>query len=377
MLTILHTADWHLALSFPGFDAAAQRVLTRARLQTVRTIFDVAEREACDAVVCAGDLFDVPNPSEQWWSALRELLCVQPAHRPIVLLPGNHDPLLAGSVYAAGHPFRAGLPRHVHVVDADDFTLKLGENAVIHAIPCRARASSEPLWQRLPSRGEHASDVIRLGVLHGQSFDLKGHQTNFPIAGHAAHDRGFDYLAIGDTHRFRNVAPAGMAPVVYPSAPEPTKFGERDAGFVACVRLFSPREPAQIERLPVASLRWELHDVTSLAQLGALVQRCDLGNVVLRVQLRLTVTAEDHVRVRTLLAQLRGTEVAPGLAAALDLDDTALIIRPDAWSQAFTHASPFVHGVASRLMERLQRGEVAAGAALEYLHRLTRERHVS
>ena len=37
-LKLVHTADWHLGRTFPGFDQADQRKLTRARLQVIDRI---------------------------------------------------------------------------------------------------------------------------------------------------------------------------------------------------------------------------------------------------------------------------------------------------------------------------------------------------
>ena len=126
--------------------------------------------------------------------------------RPVVLLPGNHDPLNPRSVYHRDHPFRAGLPGYVHVVDRPGWQLPLGEDAAVFASPCTSHAGQTELAEALPARA--ADDQrIRIGLLHGQTFDIEGHQTNFPIARGSAAARGFDYLAIGDTHAFREVEP--------------------------------------------------------------------------------------------------------------------------------------------------------------------------
>ena len=76
---------------------------------------------------------------------------------------------------------------------------------------------------------------MRIGLVHGSTFDAVDCQTNFPLAKDAASQRGFDYLAIGDTHSFRDVPPGARPPVVYPGAPEATTFGEPGAGNVVAV----------------------------------------------------------------------------------------------------------------------------------------------
>src|ERR1700675_3318700 len=70
VLKILHTADWHLGRRFPSFPEEAQKKLSRARIDVIATILDVARRNAVDAVLCAGDLFDDPTPAQDFWEGL-------------------------------------------------------------------------------------------------------------------------------------------------------------------------------------------------------------------------------------------------------------------------------------------------------------------
>src|SRR6516162_6884801 len=99
-LKILHTADWHLGKDFPEFDPEDHQKLTRARLNAVEQVFVEAESAAVDAVLCAGDLFDEPNPKEEWWQPLLDLLKKQARPgRPIVLLLCNDTALTEKSVY--------------------------------------------------------------------------------------------------------------------------------------------------------------------------------------------------------------------------------------------------------------------------------------
>ena len=71
-LRILHTADWHLGKRFVSFDDVYRPKLTRARLDVIDRILSCAESNRVNAVLCAGDLFDQPNPEEMWWKGLAE-----------------------------------------------------------------------------------------------------------------------------------------------------------------------------------------------------------------------------------------------------------------------------------------------------------------
>ena len=218
-LTILHTADWHLGRRFSWLPSDQESRLTRARLDVVTRILDLAEQRNVDAVLVAGDIFDGPAPEEQWWKGLQNELRKRQWTRPVVLLPGNHDPLMPRSVFGTDHPFRGDLPKYVHVVDRDDFSLPIGDNAVILATPCRSHSGQSGLVSSIPQRPA-GDERFRIGLIHGQTFDLAGFQTNFPIESGAAEARGLDYLAIGDTHAFRDVEPDARVPTVYPGAPE-------------------------------------------------------------------------------------------------------------------------------------------------------------
>ena len=72
VLKLLHTADLHLGLESAQFEPDARRRLARARLDVANTILSVAEQYAVDAVLWAGDIFDTPEPGEDWWRGLRE-----------------------------------------------------------------------------------------------------------------------------------------------------------------------------------------------------------------------------------------------------------------------------------------------------------------
>src|SRR5260221_3780830 len=111
VLRILHTADWHLGRRFPSFPEEAQKKLSRARMDVINKILDLGRRNSVNAILCAGDLFDDPTPSEDFWEGLAKTLRDHPGpHVPIFLVPGNHDPLTPASVWAPTHPFRSRLP---------------------------------------------------------------------------------------------------------------------------------------------------------------------------------------------------------------------------------------------------------------------------
>ncbi len=306
VLRLLHTADWHVGRRFPSFEKAHGTTLSRARLEVLDEILGCAAQRRVDAILCAGDLFDEPDPGKDWWAPVAKKLSSMPRPLPVFLLPGNHDPLRSGSVYEPSHAFRRALPAWVHVVDRDDFTYRLNEEAVLHARPCRTQAGQEDSASLLPKR-ELGNDQIRIGMVHGSTFGLSKEQINFPISKDAAVNRGFDYLALGDTHSFRNVCGDGGPPVVYPGAPESTSFDEPESGSVALVVVRRDRG-AKVEHQKVGRWTWAERTVSRLEELRALRVEQTLSHTVLRLRLDLRLTALELEEAKEILDELEGTE---------------------------------------------------------------------
>jgi DNA repair exonuclease SbcCD nuclease subunit len=371
-LKILHTADWHLGRRFPSFSEEDQIKLTRARIEAVDRLLGLAESFTVNAVLCAGDLFDDPTPAETWWRELLRLFKRRNwTDRPVFLLPGNHDPLEPNSVWAEDHPFRRALPSWVHVVDRDNYEFALSEEAILYSAPCRSQAGAVDLALQLPQR-EPGDQRIRIGLVHGQTFDIPGHQTNFPIALDAAEQRGLSYLAIGDTHAFREFPPKAC-PTVYPSAPEATTFGERDTGFVAVV--FFPRHGRApiIQKQSVARWRWREEHCSDLTELEALCRE-DLKDCVLRVTLAMEVSLSELERVEAILDELKGNEAAHGKAGLLQVDRSALELNISEMGAFEQNLPDVLKAVVTRLRARASEDDDGvARTALYHLYRTVRE----
>ena len=374
-LTLLHTADWHLGRRFPAFEAEQEKRLTRARLEVIERILDVAESRNVDAVLCAGDLFDRPAPEQEWWEGVLHKFQCRRWQRPVVLLPGNHDPLTQQSVYHAAHPFRTGLPEYVHVVDEKHWQLPLGDNAVVVASPCESQAGDTKLVESLPKR-EEGDTRIRIGLVHGQTFDIDGHQTNFPIARGSADERGLDYLAIGDTHAFREVEPKAHAPTVYPGAPEATNFGEKDTGNVAVV--FFPldrRRRPLVRREVVGAWHWREATCHSIAELRALASE-DLRKTVLRLTLDMALPMQEFDEAERLLAELRGSLATTPRVGVLSEHRQGLRLATDAPIDFNAELPDVLRATAERLQAQARsdtpgQAEMAE-RALYHLYRLVR-----
>jgi DNA repair exonuclease SbcCD nuclease subunit len=256
-------------------------------------------------------------------------------------------------------------------VDRDDYEFALSNEAVLYGSPCRSQAGADDLASRLPLR-QPGDTRIRIGLVHGSTFDLAGHQTNFPIAADAAERRGLNYLAIGDTHAYREFPPKS-SPMVYPGAPEATTFGEKDTGFVAVV--FFPRQgrPPLIQKHPVGRWNWRDECCQSLDELEAL-RREDLKDCVLRLSLSMAVSVTQLDKVEAILVELQGNEAAHGKAGIVVLDRSGLAIDSSNMDGFDANLPPVLQSVWARLQKRAEEpdGEVAK-RALYHLYKTVRE----
>lgn len=373
VLKLLHTADWHLGREFPAFGSEGSTKLSRARLEVLKRIFGAADRHRVDTVLCAGDLFDDANPREEFRVALADVLAATPPQRPIFLLPGNHDPFLSDSVWTDAR-FRARLPEHVTVVEQPT-TYTLANDAQLYAVPCLSRAGQADPTARIPTR-EPGDERVRIGLVHGSTFDAVDAQLHFPISKDAAVERGLDYLAIGDTHGFRFIPPDRLQPpTIYPGAPEATAFDEKQPGHVAVVLVTRARR-SQVVPEKVAQWTWEEARVTSLLELRQLVARSDLRSRVLRLVVDLTLDAPGLEEAERLLAQLEGDAARPALVGVLDLRRERLELDLST-STAWASALPEVLQAAVKRLEALAVTQPEAKRALFHLYQSTRAKKAS
>lgn len=86
-MKILHTADWHLGKRLDRFSRLPEQH------QVLAEICEIADREAVDAVVIAGDIFDTFNPPveavELFYRTAKRL--ADQGRRAVVAIAGNHD----------------------------------------------------------------------------------------------------------------------------------------------------------------------------------------------------------------------------------------------------------------------------------------------
>src|SRR6476646_5943830 len=112
-MRFVHTADWQLGMTRYFLNGEAQPRYSAARRDVVAGLGALAEEAGAEFVVVAGDVIEhnqlAPRVVSQSLEAMRSIGVT------VYLLPGNHDPLDASSVYNSAL-FTAECPANVTVI---------------------------------------------------------------------------------------------------------------------------------------------------------------------------------------------------------------------------------------------------------------------
>ncbi len=320
MIRFLHTADWQIGTQFGQFEPDEAAHLAEARFETVRRIAEEAAARKVDAVLVAGDVFDLQTVSD---TVIRRLFgALQAFSGPWIMLPGNHDAALVESVWTRAQRLNCIAP-NVRVVL---------EPGVVTLDACQCALLCAPLTQRITyddttgffDTAETPPGYHRIGLAHGSVSGIlqEGIDSSNPIAPTRAASARLDYLALGDWHGHLRVDERTW----YAGTHEQDRFRANDPGFMLDVTLTEPGAVPAVEAVRVGKYQWHRWeetisvptDVDSLElRLGALgshdVLRVTVGGTTALAEAEAIHLAveETRARVRALRVDLSGLQVLP------------------------------------------------------------------
>lgn len=303
-MRILHTGDWHVGRTIRGRSRHDEHGAVLAEL------VDVAQTEAVDLVLVAGDQFDhaAPSPAAERL-VYRTLLDLAETGATVIVVAGNHDnpnrlaavaPLLAAAgvtvqprlarpddgglrrLEVAGEPLRLVTVPFVSrrgIVKADDL-MQLDAAAHQGRYTERVRQVLTALCAGF------ADDAVNLVTGHLMVFggttggsERSAHTVFEYAVPAAAFPAGTHYVALGHLHRQQRVE--APAPVWYAGSPLQLDFGEEGEHKGVLLVTAEPGRPARVEQRSLTSGR-RLRTVRgSLSQLEAMIG----------------TTGRDHLRV--------------------------------------------------------------------------------
>lgn len=272
-MRFIATGDWQLGMTAHFLSAEARPRYQRARLDAIRRIGELAaEREAEFVLVC-GDVFE----SNQLDRAIvaRTFDVLNDFTVPVVLLPGNHDPLDASSIYDS-QAFVARQPAEVTVLrDSTPFEVVPGVE-IVGAPWFSKRPLTDLVASATADLAEVAPGSVRIIAGHGAVSSLDPDRESLATIDEANLRHVLDsgraqFVALGDRHATYSVSDR----IWYPGSPEVTSRREGDPGNVLLVDIDARTHAVDVEKIRVGQWTFTVieADVDSHDDVGALEQR--------------------------------------------------------------------------------------------------------
>lgn len=258
MIRILHTADWHLGQTFFGYDR------TEEHETFLNWLAEEIRQKEIDALIIAGDVFDVSNPSAASQSMYYRFIYRVTAENPylqIVIVAGNHD---SAARLEAPLPLLQAMRTEVRGVvrkleggeiDYDHLTIELTNRSGEIELLCMAvpflRQGDYPavntegnsyaegvrelyaqLLQRLWKRRKENQAILAIGHLQATGSEIaeRDYSERTVIGGlecvsPEAFSEKIAYTALGHIHKAQRVS--GRENVRYAGSPIPMSFAEK------------------------------------------------------------------------------------------------------------------------------------------------------
>ena len=373
MIRCLHTSDWQLGMTRHFLSEGAQERYSQARFDAIRTMGRIAKEENCQFMLVCGDAFESNQVDRR--TVARALEALKDVPVPVFILPGNHDPLNAASVYRSS-TFIGGKPAHVQVIEtASPFTIADGLE-LIGAPWMSKRPVVNPIEDALDVLTP-VTGIVRICIGHGAVDTLTPDREAAGVIAVAALERAIGeekvhFVALGDRHSLTKVG-AGER-VWYSGTPESTDFSETQSGRALVVEigngLVSTKEVHVGQWRFIEHGRVDLNtrdDVDALRESLAEIENKD------RTIVRLNLVGSLSLSLRGALQN--DLVAAKDVFGAFDVREDDLLVLPDDTDFGDLGFSGFADGTVQRLRSKIAEGGdegAAARGALMLLLRLAK-----
>jgi DNA repair exonuclease SbcCD nuclease subunit len=360
---ILHCADLHLDRAFVERDLAPSASARRAALRDA--FARIVERaRTCDALVVAGDLYEhehvTGDTANMLAHAFEDLEC------RVLLLPGNHDPHLPGSVYE-----RTQWSSNVHVFSrSEPEAVELTDAIVIWGIAYTGRELDPAGVRAFRAPGDRRRHLLVLHAAVSPAF-ASGDIGHCPLTPEELVLTGADAVLLGHFHRG---ASDGIA--CYPGSPEPLTAGERGVHAVQILELDESgihRALEPIARMSFEELELDVSGASSAAELEArlraeIAPRRDPGRT-----LTATIVGEIDPVCEVRTAEL-ARRLGEGFAALAIRDETQPAIDLEALAEQPTVEGRFAQRMLASAAGEPARSDLYLDAARAGLRALAGQR---
>lgn len=340
-MKLLHTSDWHIGKTLKGRNRLDEQ---RA---VIAQIVAIAREHQPDAVLVAGDLYDLAVPSaEAQQLVVQALLALRATGAEVIAIAGNHD---SPSTFDAYRPLMgaAGITLVGSVRTADrggvvSFDARsTGERVNVAVLPFLSQRYAVRAAQLIASSPSELSrdydDMVR-EVIRNLAASFTPNAVNVVMAhltvtggafggGERAAQSIFEYhvpasafpadahyVALGHLHRRQTLS--APCPVVYSGAPFAVDFGEQDNKHVVCLVEATPTTPARVTDVPVTAGRRLRTVHGTVTELVARAE--EFGDDFLRVYVREPTSAGLREAISDALPNALEVRIDPEFAAAVN-----------------------------------------------------------
>lgn len=251
MPRFLHTADWQIGRQFATFEPEDAHPLAEARITAVERLAALAAEHQVDAVLVAGDVFDLQTVSDR--TIRRMFNAMAEFAGPWILMSGNHDAALSESVWTRAVRIGA-VPENVRLALTAEVLLLVESGIAVLPAPLTQRHTFGDATDWF-DRAETPAGYVRVGLAHGsvQGILADGIDSANPIAPDRTTWARLDYLALGDWHGCKRID----ARTWYSGTPEPDRFKANDAGRALLVEISAPGAEPLVTPLATAQFQWQ------------------------------------------------------------------------------------------------------------------------
>lgn len=361
----LHTSDWQLGMTRHFLSEGAQERYSQARFDAIRTMGWVAKDQNCQFMLVCGDAFESNLVDRK--TVARAMEALKEVSVPVFILPGNHDPLNAASVYRSS-TFIERKPAQVQVIETAA-AIKITEGVELVGAPWMSkRPVTNPIEEAIHTLVP-ANKVTRICVGHGAVDTLTPDMESAGIISVAALERAIGegkihFVALGDRHSLTKVG--GGDRIWYSGTPEATDFRETQSGYAHVVEIGD----GGVTTKPVHIGQWrfierERVDLNTDADVEALRKSLEEIENKERTVVRLNLVGSLSLALNgTLQNHLLAVKDVFG---AFDVRDGALLVLPDDTDFANLGFSGFADGTVQRLRSKIAGGGDEATVAREAL----------
>lgn len=370
-IRFIHSSDWQLGMTRAFLTEEAASRFNQARIDAIAKLGELAIEHEARFILVAGDVFESNQLSRQ--TVLRTLNALSALPVPILLLPGNHDPLDGSSIFDTKEFLEA--PEHIIVIrDTSAISIPKIEDVEIFGAPWPTKHPSSDLCSDLVESLEPSENVVRIIVAHGQVDSLAPDTSRPDIitldrVEPTIESGSIHYIALGDRHSVTQVGDTGR--IWYSGAPLVTAFDEVEPNKALLVELDFEGgcevKPLEVGKWEFIAKHFVVNGMDDLEQLSDWLAK--LPN---KERTAIKIGFEGSINLTTDAALEEIMETNSELFASLRKRERTsdLVIVPDSMDQDSVDLVGYAKEAWDELVLKAQNDDEAAKDALKLFYRL-------